>query len=266
MKDESEVQKKALKERIMNYAKEAGVDDIGFASLENYKSPNTAPIKEIFPQAKTIVVLAFQQLDNCESENERIMSMGNRNLSEFSNPLTYEIARFIKRESGSKVMTIIGGPVNTDKKTGLPVADISLRHAAFAAGLGSFGRHNLVVHPEMGSKVVFSAIITDRDIQVDTPLGEDLCIDCDICVNLCPANALNEEKKTDVMKCLLKSQPYGLAGCTELLTRFSESSLEEQKKMLQDEKYKKIYSALSLGTYYVCYNCVKSCPVGLKRT
>ena len=42
--------------------KEVGVDDIGFASINNYKSPNTPPIKDIYPKAKTIIVLAFQKL------------------------------------------------------------------------------------------------------------------------------------------------------------------------------------------------------------
>ncbi len=251
-----------IKERIMVYAEKVGADDIGFASVENYKSPNTPAIKEIFPKAKILVVLAFQQLDNCDSENEQIMSVGNRNLTEFSDPLTYQMARFIKRESGSRVMTVIGGPVNSDKKTHLPFADVSLRHAAVAAGLGSFGKHNLVIHPDMGSRVVFKAILADLDVEPDLPLEEDLCINCDICAKVCPVHALDEENKTDVMKCILHSQPYGLAGCTEFLTRFIDAGPEEKKKMLQDDKYRKVYSALALGTYYVCYNCIKSCPVG----
>ncbi len=44
-----------MKEKIKNYAKEIGADDIGFTSVENYKSPNSIPIKEIFPKAKSIV-------------------------------------------------------------------------------------------------------------------------------------------------------------------------------------------------------------------
>lgn len=40
---------------------------------------------------------------------------------------------------------------------------------AVAAGLGNFGIHNLVLHPEMGSKMVFTAITTDLDIRDDTP-------------------------------------------------------------------------------------------------
>lgn len=100
------------------------------------------------------------------------------------------------------------------------------------------------------------------DVEPDTPLEEDLCIDCDICVKICPVHALDEEKKTDVKKCLFHSQSYGLAGCTEFITRFMETSPKEQKKMLQDDKYRDIYNALAFGTYYVCYNCIKSCPVG----
>ena len=38
-----------MKNEIKDYAKDVGVDDIGFASVESYISPNTNPIKEIYP-------------------------------------------------------------------------------------------------------------------------------------------------------------------------------------------------------------------------
>jgi len=45
---------------------------------------------------------------------------------------------------------------------------------AVAAGLGNFGIHNLVLHPEMGSKMVFTVITTDLDIQDDTSLQREI--------------------------------------------------------------------------------------------
>ena len=252
-----------IKEKIKNYSEEMGVDDIGFASVENYKSPNSIPIKELFPKAKTIIVLAFQQIDNCESENDQFASVGIKIVTEFSHSCTYKLARFIKKEFKSHVMAVPGaGPVNVDKKTGLPSGYVSLRHAALATGLGNFGRNNLIIHPEMGSKVVFTAIVTDLDIKPDTPIEKRICIDCDICVNQCPVKALDEENKTNVGKCALNSQPYGVHGNVQFWTKFAESSPEEQKKMLQDEKFKKLYQALALGSQYVCFNCTKNCPVG----
>ncbi len=252
-----------MKEKLLNYAKEIGADDIGFASVENYKSPNSIPIKEIFPKAKSIVVLAFQQIDNCESENEQFASVGIKLVSEFAQACAYKMARFIKNEFKTNVMAVpVSTPVNINKETHMPSGFVSLRHAAFAAGLGNFGRHNLIIHPEMGSKVVFTAIITDMDIQSDAPIKEDLCINCDICVNQCPVNALREENKTNVMKCMFNSQPYGFGGYKQFWTKFFESGPKEQKIMIQDEIIGKLHQAMSLGSQYVCFNCTKNCPAG----
>ncbi len=258
-----EKNKSPIKERIKNYAEDIGVDDIGFASVQNYRSPNSIPIKELFPEARTIIVLAFQQIDNCESENDQFASVGIKIVTEFSHSCTYKLARFIKKQFKAHVMAVPGsGPVNVDKSTRLPSGYVSLRHAALAAGLGNFGRNNLILHPEMGSKVVFTAIITDLDIETDIPIEEKSCINCDICVNQCPVNALAEENKTNVGLCAFNSQPYGLHGSIWFWTKFTESSTEDQKKMLQDEKFKRLYQALALGSQYVCFNCSKSCPVG----
>ena len=252
-----------IKEKIKNYAVNLGADDIGFASIRNYRSPNSIPIKELFPEARTIIVLAFQQIDNCESENDQFASVGIKIVTEFSHSCTYKLARFIKKQFKSHVMAVPGaGPINVDKNTGLPSGYVSLRHAALAAGLGNFGRNNLILHPEMGSKVVFTAIVTDLDIESDIPIEEKSCINCDICVNQCPVNALAEDDKTNVGLCAFNSQPYGVHGSIGFWTKFTESSTEDQKKMLQDEKFKRLYQALALGSQYVCFNCTKSCPVG----
>jgi len=88
-----------IKERIKNYAEDIGVEDIGFASVQNYRSPNSIPIKELFPEARTIIVLAFQQIDNCKSENDQFASVGIKIVTEFSHSCTYKLARFIKNNS-----------------------------------------------------------------------------------------------------------------------------------------------------------------------
>ncbi len=112
----------------------------------------------------------------------------------------------------------------------------------------------------MGTKVVFTAIITDLSIEPDSPIEDDLCIDCDICVNQCPVNALDEENKTDVMRCMFNCRPYGFVGYTQFLIKFIDSTPEEQKIMLQDSKFKNLYDELTLGSQYVCFNCIKNCP------
>ncbi|MGI6412353.1 MAG: hypothetical protein ACOXZ5_01555 [Syntrophomonadaceae bacterium] len=251
-----------MKNTIKDYALGLGLDDIGFAAAEDYKSPLSTPINDIFPGVKTIIVMALKELDNCESENKQIAMHGKMNAMAFARSCNYRVARFIQKEFKAKVMSVQSSyPIRIDEKTKLAVADVSLRHAAVAAGLGSFGRHNLVIHPEMGTRVTFNAILTDLVLPPDPP-RERLCNDCNLCVENCPGNALATEGQTDYAKCLECSQPYGFRSNVKFWSKFFSSSEEEQQKMLRNPRYFQMYQAQLVGFQYTCFECVKACPFG----
>jgi epoxyqueuosine reductase QueG len=104
--------------------------------------------------------------------------------------------------------------------------------------------------------------MTDLDLPSDSPVTEKLCTDCNLCVENCPAHALDEEGKTEDMKCLKISQPYGIGSTIRFWTKFAESPTEEQKKMVKDVNFWRLYQAGFIGFQYFCFNCMKSCPVG----
>src|SRR3990172_2962679 len=200
-----------MREKIKKFAREMGVDDVGIAAVTDYKSPRSPDLRSIFPEAKSLVVLAYKELPNCESENMQIAMGGRLDILEFARSCNYKLSRFLDREFKVKAMTVPASyPLYMSYETRGTVGDVSLRHAAVAAGLGNFGRHNLVIHPQMGSRVVFTAVITNLELPSDPPVSEKLCTDCNVCVEGCPSGALNEEGKTDDIKCLKHSQPYGI--------------------------------------------------------
>jgi epoxyqueuosine reductase QueG len=251
-----------VKEQIRRYALELGLDDVGFAAASNYISPNSPPLESIFPGAKSLVIMALQELDNCESGNMQIAFGGRMDIMEFGRTCNYKMARFIQRAFGAKVMTIpLSYPLEMSFKTKGCIGDVSLRHAAVAAGLGQFGRNNLVLHPRLGSRTVFAGLITDLDLASD-PQAEEICTNCNLCVEKCPGNALEDEGKTNLMRCLKNSQPYGIAANIRFWTQLLESPPEEQKKMIADEHFWKLFQAGFIGFQYFCFNCMKNCPVG----
>jgi len=74
------------------------------------------------------------------------------------------------------------------------VARLSFKLAAYEAGLGVFGRPSILITPEYGSRVNFGVVLTDASIEPDKPLKDfDPCKECDVCVKVCPINAINEE-------------------------------------------------------------------------
>jgi epoxyqueuosine reductase len=143
--------------------------------------------------------------------------------------------------------------------TGL-VADISLRHAAVAAGLGAFGRHNLVISPRFGTRIIFTAVLTDMELASDPPVTDVLCDQCGLCVDACPARALDEEGKTDNMKCLRNSQPFGIGGAIGFIRKFTAAPPDQQKAMIMDPQFLSLYQSSFIGFQYECFRCMAACP------
>ena len=252
-----------VKERAGEFVRSLGVEDFGIATASDYRSPRSPELSSIFPGVKSLVVLAYKELSSCDSENMQIAMNGRLDLMEFSRSCNYKLARFLERELKARAMTVpVSYPLPMSRETLGAVADVSARHAAVAAGLGNFGRHNLVIHPEMGTRVIFTVVMTDLEIPSDPPIPERLCNDCGDCVESCPGGALDEEGRTDVLKCLRHNQPYGIGANIRFWSKFAESAVEEQQKMLADDFYWKLYQAGSIGFQYFCFNCLKVCPIG----
>ncbi|MDD2672562.1 MAG: hypothetical protein PHW43_09140, partial [Syntrophales bacterium] len=144
------------------------------------------------------------------------------------------------------------------------VADVSLRHAAVAAGLGNFGRHNLVIQPRFGTRLIYTAVLTELPLSSDPPVTETLCDECGICVAGCPGKALDEEGKTDNMKCLRVSQPWGIGGAIGYMRKFIGAPPDKQKEALMDPLFLSLYQAMFVGFQYNCFKCMAGCPAGAK--
>ncbi len=64
---------------------------------------------------------------------------------------------------------------------------------AMQAGLGEYGRHGLVISPELGPRFRIGKIFTDMPLASDTPIEfgvEAFCNQCDRCADKCPAKAI----------------------------------------------------------------------------
>ncbi|NPV89150.1 MAG: epoxyqueuosine reductase [Firmicutes bacterium] len=253
-----------VKKKIKDFALGMGVDDVGFATVSDYQSPRSPSIESLFPAARSMVVLTYKELSNCESPSPQMSMAGRLDIMEFARSCNYKLCRFLEKEFRCTAMsTPLSYPLDMGKKAGNgTIGDVSCRHAALAAGQGNFGRNNLIIHPTLGARVIFAVILTSLELPSDPPVTEDLCIQCNICVENCPAGALDEEGKTDVLKCLGKSQPYGIMASISFWRKFIDSPPEEQKKMFRDENYLRLYQSAFIGFQYHCFNCYMLCPIG----
>jgi len=90
----------------------------------------------------------------------------------------------------------INGRVFTDS------APIMERQWAQKAGLGWLGKNSLLLSKQKGSFFFLAEIITDLEIQPDTPFQADHCGDCTRCIDACPTEAIVEPYVVDARKCI----------------------------------------------------------------
>ena len=74
---------------------------------------------------------------------------------------------------------------------------------AFAekSGLGWKGKHTLILNKDAGSWFFLGEIFINLPLPVDEPV-DDLCGSCSSCINLCPTDAIIDEKKIDARRCI----------------------------------------------------------------
>ena len=145
-----------MKKRIKEFALSLEVDDVGVAAAADYQSPRSPKLDTIFPGVKSIVVMAYKEPSSCESSNMQVAMSGRMDVMEFSRSCNYRMGRFLERECGATAMAAPASyPLEMSMETMGAIGDVSLRHAAIAAGLGVFGRHNLVIHPKLGTRDIY---------------------------------------------------------------------------------------------------------------
>ncbi|MZR13374.1 4Fe-4S dicluster domain-containing protein [Maritimibacter sp. DP07] len=83
--------------------------------------------------------------------------------------------------------------------TGPMTGALALIPPAIACGLGELGKHGSLINAELGSNFRLAAVLTDAPFAPTPPRKpgvDDFCLNCRICEDACPPEAISQEKQT----------------------------------------------------------------------
>ena len=176
----------------------AGIDLIGVTSAEPLPSQGKFRHKqprEILPGARSVIAAGY-----CILYEPRIIE------SRPGTPrgkFTAYGSRVFEQMEGFCADTVRGF-LRDRGFTAAKAALLPIKPAIIRAGLGKYGKHSVVVTPELGSMVMFACVVTDAPFDfVDAPIRETGCPpNCRICIDACPTGAITGPCTVDISRCI----------------------------------------------------------------
>lgn len=243
-----------LKQDIIDYSKEIGIDKIGFTTAGAFSEMKNRLLRQemlgyqsgfeekdiekrvdpslIFESPKSIIAIALAYPS--KMKNAPQSKRGERR-GIFCRASWGTDYHHVLRDRLSKLEEYIVSRVPQARfKSMVDTGELVDRAVAERAGIGWSGKNCSIITPEFGSYVYLGEMVTNLPFAPDTPM-EDHCGTCNKCVDVCPTGALIEGGQLDAQKCI--------------------AFLTQTKGFLADEYRVKLGNRL-----YGCDTCQTVCP------
>lgn len=178
-------------EEVKRAAHALGADLCGIASPDRFgDAPEGYAPRDVMPSCRSVIVMACRFPAGTLACASPVPYTRVRNtITPKMDAMALELCCLLE-DAGALSAPIPCNESEFAPKTGRYRAIVSLKHAAQAAGLGTIGRHSLLITPEYGSMVWLVGVLTDMPLEPD-PLRPSLCDGCGLCVAACPIHALD---------------------------------------------------------------------------
>lgn len=175
------------------------VDAFGVASVADLPDERLRDqILALLPEARSVVALANEIFPEVLDHSRPDKIMGEASPRDMLVPhmdflngcltkAVYDVAKLSRRQ-GFKALPMPAANYPTDQRYLTSV--LSYKHAAEGAGLGTIGRHSLLVTPRFGPRVRLACVLTEAELTPTSRLEKGLCTGCNRCVDACPSHAL----------------------------------------------------------------------------
>jgi epoxyqueuosine reductase len=180
---------------IKKIALSLGAEKCGVASVDRFeKAPDGFNPVDIYHKCKSVIVFLIQMPPEIILASNPVPYSHSAHLIYSKlDSISLEFCKAIQSSDGNAVPVPSDVPyLYWDNVNCRGMGILSLRHAAYLAGLGIIGRNNLLINSDLGNMVYIGAILSDIVLDPDPILENFTCPPhCRICLDSCPQKALD---------------------------------------------------------------------------
>ncbi|MDO5582419.1 MAG: hypothetical protein Q4G69_14950 [Planctomycetia bacterium] len=207
-----------LKEKLLDRLNKDGADIVRFGNADRFRDP---AVRKLFPEAKTVIGIAFRQLRGARRGIEegstyyQYTTNAVETLDEIIIPMALMRAAGILEDAGFEALPQRQNLLIMDSAEGTnPEVDyheiyrekkeenqLDYPVCAVDAGLGEIGLSGSLLTDEFGPFQRFAFILTDAPFDPDPIVKPHLCDQCGACIKGCPGHAISPEGNLDTWQC-----------------------------------------------------------------
>ncbi len=242
-----------------------GADDAGFAHIRcSGMASEQQECLRLFPDTATVISLVKRA--NRDSIRCPSLPVADWEFARSHSSAAHAASGILQRLTTKGVRGIAippGFPMDMTRWPG-KIWDISHKTVAEQAGMGRMGINRVVIHPEFGNHITLTTVLIDAELdRYDAQLDQSPCIQCGLCISVCPVGALNRETGLDFMACAMHNYHELFGGFQEWVETIAASgSVRAYRSRFRDSETGARWQSLTYGHAYRCSYCMAVCPAG----
>jgi len=236
-----------LKEDLKEKAGEAGFVLCGVSDIKRIEEAEFPPNRglrrpsEVMPEAKSLVVMGYficneaLNVEAIDRHSPRYICL----YYEVTETRAWRLIRWLWEEKGVKAR---------------PTHSVHVKPAAMLAGLGFIGHNTQVITPDYGPRIGWVSVLTDTQLEPDTPFARDLCAEqplCrekSLCVTACPYRAI------------IPGPSQGVPPGEKV--KYEKCVVTHTRDEVMKTKWERFIRRISDQGFMACTLCNLACPYG----
>jgi len=156
--------------------------DYGYVSINEYLKYQQIDDKylKMYPWMQSVIVFLFP-FSNKQVQRRRYLSARFAFGRDYHQVVKEKLEDIAKKLNLKNYVTLVDNSFFDEKLL------------AYLAGLGNYGKNNLIISPKYGTNFAIGEIITDLGLSYEKVVFSSPCADCTICLHACPTKAITSE-------------------------------------------------------------------------